>query len=101
MNSSWLKSNAWHLFSGGALVMLLAGQYQERQSNMAGRLTAVEQRVLMLEGGQSTERTRLDPIYTPREVSTTQQSEISRRLGSIESELRELRSELRTAGRTR
>ena len=88
---NWLRSNAWHLITTAALVFLLAGQWQERQTGTIDDLREVKARVQSIESWQTSERGRLDPIYLAREVSIAQNTEILRRLEVIERELQQVR----------
>ncbi|MGE3191455.1 MAG: hypothetical protein AB7N90_17350 [Vicinamibacterales bacterium] len=85
--NGWLKQNLFQLLMAGAMVILLAGQWQERQAHDADRLTAIEARVADLERYHTSERARLDTVYMPRELSLSQNVEILRRLDVIEKKL--------------
>lgn len=89
--NEWLKSNLWHVITTAGLVMLMAGQYVERQDGDAANVRRLEARVNTIEAWVSQERPRLDPVYVAREVSLAQNAEILRRLDSIENEQRQLR----------
>jgi len=87
----WIKQNAWHLITTAGLLAVMAGQVQERQTNVASEVARLERRVSVIEGWHGLERQRLDPLYMSRELATAQQAEIIRRLEVIETELRGLR----------
>lgn len=89
--NGWLRANAWHLTTTAALLFVLAGQWQERQTNVAAEVAKLDQRVAAVESWQGYERSRLDPIYLAREVAIAQNAEILRRLSAIEEELRQMR----------
>lgn len=87
----WVRGNAWHLITTAALIFLMAGQWQERQSGAIADVRDIKTRVQAIEAWQTAERGRLDPIYLAREVSIAQNAEILRRLDVIERELQQVR----------
>ena len=93
--NEWLKSNLWHIITTSGLVLLMIGQYVERQDGVAasvqGTVQRLEARVNTIESWVSQERPWLDLVYVAREVSLAQNAEILRRLDSIENEQRQLR----------
>ena len=78
--NGWIRANAWQVVVSVIGVLLLAGQYQERQAGLA-------ERVERLETSAREERNRLDSVYYLRALGEAQQVELVRRLAAIEAKL--------------
>jgi ribosomal protein S30 len=85
--AAFLWENAWHLIGGAALVLLLLGQAQERQSGTAGSVRELAARLEVVERANREERSRLDLVYQLRVISDAQNADVVRRLNSIESKV--------------
>jgi predicted negative regulator of RcsB-dependent stress response len=87
--NDWLKANGFALMQAALLLAVLGGQWQVRQDNAVAQVEELQARVRILETLASTERSRLDAIYSLRAVAENQNIEILRRLSVIEKKLDE------------
>jgi hypothetical protein len=92
---SWFKANGWGAIVTAIGVIVLIGQYQQRQVYLELSQADVVERVQLLEQARTNERLRLDSIYVLREVSINQNTEILRRLEELKSDIKEVRQAVR------
>lgn len=90
----WLKDNLWHIITTAGLLLVMGGQWTQRQdgsvSRNAERIAILDARVEGMTIHNSAERNRLDPVYASREVVLAQNQEILRRLDALEVQMRTL-----------
>jgi hypothetical protein len=78
--NQWLRANAWQVLVSAIGILLLVGQYQERQAGLSDRVD-------LLETMAREERQRLDSVYYLRPLGEAQNLEVVRRLTAIEAKL--------------
>lgn len=93
--SRWVRENAWHVLSTVAMLLVLGGQWQERQAGAAAKAEDHSTRISKLEELAAQERARLDGIYLRRDLSDEQLHAIASTIAAIEKRLERIEGRLR------
>jgi hypothetical protein len=82
---SWFKEHLTlpNVMLVAVLVFQIGGMVRDQRAQEE-RASNLEVRVTRLENSRSDERFRLDPVYVPRDLATSQDQEILRRLDAID-----------------
>ena len=95
MSTTWVKQNAWQIVSAAALLLVVAGQWQERQNGTHAAVQELSARTLRLEELASQERARLDGVYLRRDLSDEQLRAIAAALALVDKRLERIEGRLR------